>query len=199
MELFVTPVEKQEATRLLSRAGLEDLPDRPASRGGSPLVFINPGAQYGDAKCWLPEHFAAVADQLIEQRNATVLIGGTPRERRILDAVHSHMRHSAVDLVGKGLSLGSLKEILRRCDLLITNDTGPRHIAAAFDVPIITVFGPTHPTWSEINHPTEKQIAVEVFCGPCQKKRCPLDHRCMTRVTPAMVLKAASELLPVCG
>lgn len=199
MELFVTDMERQEAVRLLTRVGLDDLPDRPATHGAGPLVFINPGAQYGDAKCWLPEHFAAVADQLIEQRGATVLIGGTPRERRILDAVHSHMRHSAVDLVGKGLSLGSLKEIIRRCDLVITNDTGPRHIAAAFDVPIVTVFGPTHPTWSEINDPQERQIAVEVFCGPCQKKRCPLDHRCMTRVTPAMVLKAAAELLPACG
>ena len=82
------------------------------------------------------------------------------------------------------MTLGALKEIIRRCDLMVTNDTGPRHIAAAFDVPVVTVFGPTHPEWTEIYFAKERKVAVKVFCGPCQKKTCPLDHRCMTRVTP---------------
>src|SRR5690606_36671551 len=82
-----------------------------------------------------------------------------------------------------------------RCVLMITNDTGPRHIAAAFDVPVVTIFGPTFPQWTDIDFPKERQVSVKVFCGPCQKKTCPLDHRCMTRVTPAMVLKAGLELL----
>jgi heptosyltransferase-2 len=93
------------------------------------------------------------------------------------------------------MSLGSLKEIVRRCDLMVTNDTGPRHIAAAMDVPVVTVFGPTHPEWTEIYYAKERQVAVKVFCGPCQKKICPLDHRCMTRVTPAMVYETAMQLL----
>jgi heptosyltransferase-2 len=79
---------------------------------------------------------------------------------------------------------------------MVTNDTGPRHIAAAFDVPVVTVFGPTHPEWTEINFARERKVAVKVFCGPCQKKTCPLDHRCMTRVTPQMVFDTALELLP---
>ncbi|MBW3575852.1 MAG: glycosyltransferase family 9 protein, partial [Actinobacteria bacterium] len=83
----------------------------------------------------------------------------------------------------------------RRCDLMVTNDTGPRHIAAAMDVPVVTVFGPTHPEWTEIYYAKERQVAVKVFCGPCQKKTCPLDHRCMTRVTPGMVYEKAVELL----
>ena len=91
--------------------------------------------------------------------------------------------------------MGALKEITRRCDLMVTNDTGPRHIAAAFDVPVVTVFGPTHPEWTEIYFPKERKVAVKVFCGPCQKKICPLDHRCMTRVTPAMVYDTSLELL----
>ena len=94
-----------------------------------------------------------------------------------------------------GMTLGALKEIVRRCDLMVTNDTGPRHIAAAFDVPVVTVFGPTHPEWTEIYFPKERKVAVKVFCGPCQKKICPLDHRCMTRVTPAMVYDTSLELL----
>jgi heptosyltransferase-2 len=157
--------------------------------------MINAGAQYGAAKCWLPEHFAAVADRLVERHNATILLSGTPRERRILDAIQRHMTHAAVDLSSKGLTLGSLKEIVRRCDLMITNDTGPRHIAAAFGVPVVTVFGPTHPEWTEIYFPQERKVSVNVFCGPCQKKRCPLDHRCMREVTPDMVLTQAQQLL----
>jgi heptosyltransferase-2 len=105
------------------------------------------------------------------------------------------MKHAAVDLAAAGLTLGAMKEIVRRCDLMVTNDTGPRHIAAAFDVPVVTIFGPTHPQWTEIYYAKERQVAVKVFCGPCQKKTCPLDHRCMTRVTPGMVHEAALDLL----
>ncbi len=105
------------------------------------------------------------------------------------------MRHAPVDLLAKGSSLGALKEIIRRCDLMVTNDTGPRHIAAALDVPVVTLFGPTHPEWTEIYFAKEKKLAVKVFCGPCQKKVCPLDHRCMTRLTPAMAYDAAAALL----
>src|ERR1051325_117572 len=195
MELFTTVGEREEANQVFERAGLEGGLFRPGHAGGTPLVILNPGAQYGDAKCWLPEHFAAVADRLIDERGATVLLSGAPKERRILDAVQRHMRHAAVDLVNKGMTLGALKEIVRRCDLMITNDTGPRHIAAAFDVPVVTVFGPTHPQWTEIYYAKERQVAVKVFCGPCQKKTCPLDHRCMTRVTPGMIYDAAVQLL----
>lgn len=195
MELAITAKEAQEAADVLSRCALPSDLDHPARHGEGPLVMINPGAQYGAAKCWLPENFAAVADRLIAQCGATVLLSGTPRERRIIDSIQRHMTHAAVDLSDKGLSLGALKEIVRRSDLMITNDTGPRHIAAAMEVPVVTVFGPTHPEWTEIEFPQERKVAVSVFCGPCQKKLCPLDHRCMTLVTPDMVYQAATNLL----
>ncbi len=197
MELFVTPSEKREAEAVLASCGLEATLDRPASKGQPPLVILNVGAQYGAAKLWKQEYFAEIADRLIDEKGATVLISATPKERPIVEAIVRHMRRAAIDLSNKGMTLGSLKEIIRRCDLMITNDTGPRHIAAAMDVPVVTVFGPTHPEWTEIYYPKEKQVAVKVFCGPCQKKICPLDHRCMTRVTPAMVWDASMGLLPV--
>ncbi|HEY8665574.1 MAG TPA: lipopolysaccharide heptosyltransferase II [Tepidisphaeraceae bacterium] len=195
MELFVTPAERRDAEATLARAGLETDLGRPASHGGPPLILLNPGAQYGAAKCWLPESFAQLADRMTDELGATVLLSAAPKERPIVEAIQRHMRHAAVDLSNKGLSLGALKEIVRRCDLMVTNDTGPRHIAAAFDVPVVTIFGPTHPQWTEIYYPKERQVAVKVFCGPCQKKTCPLDHRCMTRVTPGMVFEAAVGLL----
>ncbi len=195
LELFITDSERREAEEAFNRAGLSATLSRPAGLGMAPLILLNPGAQYGAAKCWLPEYFAQLADRFIEDLGATVLLSGAPKERPLVDAINRAMKHAAVDLARAGASLGSLKEIIRRCDLMVTNDTGPRHIAAAFDVPVVTIFGPTHPQWTEINFAKEKKLAVKVFCGPCQKKTCPLDHRCMTRLVPSMVYDASQDLL----
>jgi heptosyltransferase-2 len=195
LKLFVTDSEAREGGELLARCGLDQKLNRPAANGEPPLVLLNVGAQYGAAKCWRPEYFAELADRMIDDLNATVLLSGTPRERVIVESIKRCMRHAALDLSNKGITLGSLKEVVRRCDLMVTNDTGPRHMAAAFDVPVVTVFGPTHPEWTEIYFEKERKVAVKVFCGPCQKKVCPLDHRCMTRVTPAMVFDASMQLL----
>ncbi|HTL27666.1 MAG TPA: glycosyltransferase family 9 protein, partial [Tepidisphaeraceae bacterium] len=195
LQLFVTDTERRDAEAVLARSGLDAAIERPASRGQSPLILLNPGAQYGAAKCWLPEYFAQLGDRLVEELGAMVLISASPKERPIVDAINRQMKRAAVDLSRAGMDLGALKEIVRRCDLMITNDTGPRHIAAALGVPVVTIFGPTHPEWTEIYFDKERKVAVKVFCGPCQKKVCPLDHRCMTRVTPAMVYNTATELL----
>jgi len=195
LELFVTEAERREARDVFARGGLGADLHRPASSGGPPLILLNPGAAFGAAKCWPPESFAALADRFVDGLGATVLLSAAPKERAIVEAIKRQMRHAPVDLSNKGMTLGSLKEIVRRCDLMVTNDTGPRHIAAAMDVPVVTVFGPTHPEWTEIYYAKERQVAVKVFCGPCQKKTCPLDHRCMTRVTPGMVYDASAALL----
>ncbi|HSU68791.1 MAG TPA: lipopolysaccharide heptosyltransferase II [Tepidisphaeraceae bacterium] len=195
MQLFVTEPEAREGREVLTACGLSPEIHRPAAAGEPPLIVLNPGAQYGAAKCWKAEYFAELADKFIDEMNATILLSGAPRERQILDSIKQSMRHAPIDLSNKGMTLGSLKEVVRRCDLMVTNDTGPRHIAAALDVPVVTVFGPTHPEWTEIYFDKERKVAVKVFCGPCQKKVCPLDHRCMTRVTPGMVYETSMELL----
>ena len=195
LELFVTDSERREALDVLARAGIDASVDRPARSGGKPLVILNPGAQYGAAKCWLPEYFAAVNDRLVDELGATVIVSSAPRERKIVEEIAKHAKRPFIDTGKLGPSLGAVKEIIRRADLMITNDTGPRHIAAALNVPVVTIFGPTHPEWTEIDFPFERQVAVKVFCGPCQRKTCPLDHRCMIRVTPDMVFDRAIELL----
>src|SRR5258708_37205340 len=106
------------------------------------------------------------------------------------------MKRPQLDPPNRGIRLGPQKEAVRRCHLLVTSHTGPRHIAAAMDVPVVTIFGPTHPQWTEIYYAKERQVAGKVFCGPCQKKTGPLDHRCMTRATPGMADAAAMELPP---
>ena len=195
MQLFLTESDAREGAEVLTRCGLSSDIHRPGIKGEPPLIMLNPGAQYGAAKCWRPEYFAEIADRFIDDLNATVLLNGLPKERRILDTIKQCMKHAPLDLSNKGMSLGSLKEVVRRCDLMVTNDTGPRHIAAALDVPVVTVFGPTYPEWTDIYFEKERKVAVKVFCGPCQKKVCPLDHRCMIRVTPTMVYEASMELL----
>jgi len=195
LQLFVTEPEAREGRAVLASCGLSPDINRPAAGGEPPMILLNPGAQYGAAKCWRPEYFAELADRFIDEHNATILLNGAPKERRILDTIKRCMKHAPIDLSSKGMTLGSLKEIVRRCDLMVTNDTGPRHVAAALDVPVVTVFGPTHPEWTEIYFEKERKVAVKVFCGPCQKKVCPLDHRCMIRVTPGMVYDTSMQLL----
>ncbi|HEX4124221.1 MAG TPA: lipopolysaccharide heptosyltransferase II [Tepidisphaeraceae bacterium] len=199
LQLFVSETEQRDAREVLGRCGLDPSIANPAAAGQSPLILLNPGAQYGAAKCWRPEYFAELADRFIEELGATVMISAAPRERAIVDAIKRYMRRAPIDLSAQGLTLGGLKEIVRRCDLMVTNDTGPRHIAAAMNIPVVTVFGPTHPEWTEIYYAKERQVSVKVFCGPCQKKVCPLDHRCMKQVTPAMVYEASMTLLPRAG
>jgi heptosyltransferase II len=199
LQLFVTEAEKRDAREVLGRCGLDPGVASPAATGKPPLILLNPGAQYGAAKCWRAEYFAELADRFIEELGATVLLSASPRERPIVDSIKRFMRRAPVDLSSQGLTLGALKEVVSRCDLMVTNDTGPRHIAAAMNIPVVTIFGPTHPEWTEIYYAKEKQVAVKVFCGPCQKKVCPLDHRCMKQVTPAMVFDTSLSLLPRAG
>ena len=187
LELHAHPQQEAAAEALLAEAHVD--------AAEAPLVLINPGTGYGAAKRWDPQRFAAVADALIERHGVRVLLNGAPDERPVLDAVHAAARHELIDLRQHGCDLGVLKGIIRRCALMITNDTGPRHIAAAFGVPVVTIFGPTDPCWSQIDFAGERQVQVDVFCGPCQKKTCPLDHRCMTLIDVEMVLAKAEELL----
>lgn len=187
--VLATKLEQDaKALRLLAENGFDPANHRP-------LVIINPGANYGDAKIWLPERFAEVADRLAQKCNALVVISGTPRERSVLDRVILTARRPMLDLSRLGMDLSLFKSVVKQASLMITNDTGPRHIAAALGVPVVTIFGPTDPAWTSTGFAQEREVMVKVFCGPCQKKRCPLDHRCMTEVTPNMVVTRALELL----
>src|SRR4029453_19261616 len=93
------------------------------------------------------------------------------------------------------LSLGLTKAAIRRADLLVTTDSGPRHFAGAFGRPVVTLFGPTHIAWTETYDPRAIHLQQKVDCGPCQLRVCPLDHRCMTKLTPARVFAAVCAAL----
>ncbi|MEM6312674.1 MAG: lipopolysaccharide heptosyltransferase II [Planctomycetota bacterium] len=184
MALFITDDDAADGAAVLQRAGLP--PDG--------YVLLNPGANYGSAKCWPPAYFAEVADGLAEQGLA-VGITGAPKETPIVRDILAQCTSRPADLIAAGMTLGALKHVTANAALMITGDTGPRHIAGALGTPMVTLFGPTDPRWTEINVAKERQLSIPVFCGPCQRKVCPLDHRCMTRLTPRMVMTAAGRLL----
>lgn len=186
LELFTTPAEEAAAEKAIAAAGIR--PDRP-------IVVLNPGASFGPAKCWLPERFAEVADRLVDEFSAAVVISCGPKEIDVARAVAGAMKRPAVVLDNPIMPLGPSKALIRRSSLLVTNDTGARHFAKAFGTPVLTIFGPTDPEWTATEYAAERTLMVKVDCGPCMKRTCPLDHRCMTRITSAMVFDKARELM----
>lgn len=187
MELFTTPADEAAADAVWRRFALGRYPR---------VVCLNPGAAFGAAKFWPGDSFAALARMLVQRTGAGVLVMCGPAERELARRIAETSRSPHVfSLADTPLSLGLSKAVLRRADLLVTTDSGPRHFAAAFDRPVVTLFGPTHVEWTETYFPKAINLQKRVPCGPCQKRVCPLDHRCMTGLTPDEVFAAASGLL----
>jgi heptosyltransferase-2 len=187
MELFATPADERAADAVWERGRLDRYPE---------VIALNPGAAFGSAKYWPVESFARLAQQLTDQRGSAVLVLCGPSERDLARHISTLAGRPAVcTLADNTLSLGLTKACVRRADLLVTTDSGPRHFAAAFERPVVTLFGPTHIAWTETYHPAAVHLQKQVACGPCQLRVCPLDHRCMTQLTPEEVFAAAADLL----
>lgn len=183
--LSVTDSARERARQLRESAGIDST---------RRLIALNPGATNSRAKRWLPERFAAAADQLSERHDFATIIVGTAGDREVASAVARHMRTPVADLTGR-TSLAELKAVLASATLVISNDTGTAHVAAALKVPTITIFGPTE---DFATRPLAELAAVvrhPVDCSPCMLRDCPIDHRCMTRVTVADVAREAQHLL----
>lgn len=192
--LAVSPRDAETAEAMLASAHV----------GSRPLVMLNPGASFGVSKMWAPRQFAAVADELISRHGVRIIINVSPGERAVGRAVADAMRRPvALNMADHDGTIGLLKALACQCVLLITNDTGARHVGAAFGIGVVTVFGSTDPRWSEIHHAKERTVRVPLPCSPCQQPLClqpagPLYHKCMEDITPEMVLREADELLPQC-
>ncbi len=177
--------------------------DREAARGmlraggvepGHLVVGINPGAYYGGAKRWLSERYARVADLLAARHGARIVIFGAPSERRIADEVARLMTTPALVLAGR-TTLGQLMGLIAECGLLITNDSGPMHLAAALGTPQLAIFGSTSEIATGPLSPHARVVKKQVDCNPCFLRECPIDFRCMTGISVDEVAAAASEKL----
>jgi heptosyltransferase-2 len=172
----------------------EEIAEAEARLGGGQWLAVNPGAAYGSAKRWIPQRFAEVADRLAETHGLRVLLTGGPGEIEIGRDIAQAMSHRPLNLIGQ-TRVREMMALLSRCRLMITNDSGPMHVAAAFGVPLVAVFGPTdHTTTSPLSE-RARIVRKPVDCAPCLLRQCPTDHRCMEAIEVADVLAAAEELL----
>jgi len=157
-------------------------------------AIINPGAAYGSAKRWIPERFAEVADQLADRYGLSIVLSGGPAEIEIGDDIAKIMQTPHKNVIGK-TGVRQMMAILAASSLIVTNDSGPMHVAAAFGVPMVAIFGPTDHTTTSPWGTRSQIVRHPVECSPCLLRQCPIDHRCMERVTVDDVLSAAAELL----
>jgi len=183
VRLAVTGPEKKWATRRLESMGLGGL---------RKFIALCPGASFGPAKRWPPERFADLADRLIGALHADVLIFGSRDERLLAEAVAHEMQHTPAILSGD-TSLRQLLALLAECRLVITNDSGPMHLAAALGVPLVAVFGSTNERATGPLGARVRMVKRPVACSPCGLRECPIDFRCMTGVGVDDVYRAALE------
>jgi len=163
-------------------------------REGNLLVALCPGSINSRAKRWPAERYAALADRLINELGAQVLLVGANAEAGVSQEVSGQMRNQPLILTGQ-TDLAELVATLSLVDLLVTNDTGPAHIASALGRPTLVIFGPTNPLTTRPFSPLGEIVRKPPYCAPCMLRDCPIDHRCMTAITPADVFERARTLL----
>jgi heptosyltransferase-2 len=187
MELFTTPSDESAADAIYEKNRIEPWDD---------VICLNPGAAFGAAKYWPTDSFALLAQDLVAERHAKVIVLCGPSERdQARNIARLANRPGVVSLADETLSLGLTKALIRRTALLVTTDSGPRHFAAAFGRPVVTLYGPTFIDWTRTYFDKEINLQKQVPCGPCQLRMCPTDHVCMKTLTPQEVLLAAQQLL----
>jgi heptosyltransferase-2 len=194
--LAVSPEAGEAAERKLIAAGVKS---RAADgRTGALRVAIGAGASYGSAKCWLPERFAEMANRLMAESAAEVILFGTAGETAVSNAIVAGMKSKPIDLTGK-TAIAELPALLSRCQLFIGNDSGAMHVASAVGLPVVAIFGPTDPFGTAPVTPKCTIVQEKPYCSPCFLRRCPTDHRCMTRVSAESVTVAARAWLAGAG
>jgi heptosyltransferase-2 len=183
--LYVSKEEISRAHELLYQRGYKK---------EKKLVGINPGAVYGSAKCWPPERFRELALNLLLDKDVYVVFFGDASTKSLIQNICKGLPEYAIDLAGV-TSLRELACIIKSCDLLITNDSGPMHIGAAFEIPLIALFGSTNDHATGPYGYPEAVINKRVSCSPCLKRVCPIDFRCMRQITVNEVLHRARNIL----
>ena len=168
--------------------------------GTRPFFGIHAGAEFGPAKRWLPERFAEAARRIGEEVPCRWLIFGAEGDSDIANAIEQKLRESCpgerdiVNVAGK-TTLMELCELIKFCRLLLTNDTGPMHLAYALGTPLVAVFGSTSPELTGPLGPHSSVVREPVECSPCFLRECPIDFRCMNFITAEQVARAALKLL----
>jgi len=182
--LYLTEKEIDEARTLLKQLGVSknDL-----------IVGINPGATYGSAKCWLPERFREVTERLLQDDSVRIIYFGDQATIPLVKEICRELPSRVVNLAGL-TSLRELACLIKLCDVLLTNDSGPMHMAAALGTSIVALFGSTNEIATG-PYQTGKIINKHVECSPCYQRVCPIDFRCMKRIESDEVVDEITAVL----
>ncbi len=185
-ELYFSDSVKKKGNELLDRYGI--IP-------GDMVIGMNPGAKFGSSKCWPPEYFARLAELFVDKYDCKILLFTGPGEDEIAESIISLSRAKIIDTCPDRVDLRLLKPLIKRCSLLVTNDTGPRHYAVAFDVPVAVIMGSTDTRYTNSNLDKTCILREELDCSPCHRKKCPYGHECMLMIKPEAVFQESSKLL----
>jgi heptosyltransferase-2 len=190
---LAVPVEEIQAT--MSKFCLND----PAFAGKS-FLALNPGAEYGPAKRWPVNNFIAAALEIQKRTNCALLLLGASPDLPLTNEIHSALRtpHSVLKNLAGQTSLRELMSLLKISQVLLTNDTGPMHIAAALGTPVVVPFGSTSPALTAPGLPGDDRhylLTSDVPCAPCFRRTCPIDFRCMKAIAIERVAAAVLEVL----
>ena len=184
--LFLSDSLQEKGDHLLHSYGIK--PD-------DMVIGMNPGAQFGSSKCWPPEYFAKLSELFTERWDCKILLFVGPGEGEIAQSIIEISEATIVNTGPDKIDLALLKRLIKRCHLLVTNDTGPRHYAVAFDIPVVVIMGPTDPRYTAANLEKTLVLRQELDCSPCHKKTCPRDHECMFMISPQAVFRGSEKLL----
>jgi heptosyltransferase-2 len=186
--LYLKESEIEQARVLLSQHGV---------KSQHKIVGINPGAAYGSAKCWLPERFREVTIRLLQDKDVIVVYFGDLTTSHLVKEICQGLSTRVVNMAGL-TSLRELACLISLCNVLLTNDSGPMHIAGALSVLTVALFGSTN---SVVTGPWQESIVIQkhVECSPCYRRTCPIDFRCMKQIEVEEVVQAISGFLNKSG
>ena len=176
LELATLPADERSADAVFGRLGFG---------GDGRVVAFNSSGAYGGSKLWPVEYFAQLARRIVDELDHDVLVFCGPKEREIArEIVRLSALGRVLSMADGPMDLGTAKACMRRCRLMVSTDSGPRHVAAAMGLPVVTLFGPMLPVWSE--NPTQQamNLVLDLDCIGCHRRTCPLGHhRCMRDLT----------------
>ncbi len=163
------------------------------STDSAPVLLLCPGAEFGPAKRWPAVHFAALARHY-RQRGWQVWLVGSARDASITAQVKAAAGDGCIDLAGR-TDLGEVCDVIAAADLVVSNDSGLMHVAAALGRPLVAVYGSSDPGFTPPLSARARVVSLALSCSPCFKRECPLGHlRCLNDLDPERVLAAAAEL-----
>jgi heptosyltransferase-2 len=189
-QLFVTPEEIEMARK---KFGLDKI--------SGPVFGLNPGAEYGPAKRWPVDRFVLAAKEIQQRTGCVWILFGGKGDLQLCERIESEIQNSKFKIQNfcGQTSLRELMALLKLCRVLLTNDTGPMHVAAALGTPVVVPFGSTSPELTGPGLPGDgrnRLLKSDAPCSPCFLRKCPIDFRCMNGISTGRVVEA---VLDCCG